>query len=174
MSYMARVAATASSGLPPTKRTMAGAAPMAIPPMPMVSVMVESPMSRLASSGPNPGRYSPSIGRAGEPAVAGAGQADPELGAVAGHGGDDRGAGRAGGRVGGGLAGGHGQVEEEMVVAGDELGRGDHVGGGLLHGQQGRQQSSQQQRGAGPVAVVALVAHLQRLGDQGAQVERLG
>ena len=56
MSYIARVAATASSGLPPTKRTMAGAAAMAIPPMPMVSVMVESPMSRLASSGPNPGR----------------------------------------------------------------------------------------------------------------------
>src|ERR671910_594264 len=91
MSYMARVAATASSGVPPTKRTIAGAAAMAIPPMPMVSVMVESPMSRLASSGPNPGRQRP-----------------------------------------------------------------------------------QQQRGPGPVPVVALVAHLQRLGDQAPEVERLG
>ena len=61
-----------------------------------------------------------------------------------------------------------------MVVAGDELGRRDHVGGRLLDGQQRRQQRPEQQGGAGPVAVVALVAHLQRLGDQGPEVERLG
>ena len=52
MSYIARVASSASSAPPPTKRTIAGAAAIAKPPSPTVSVIVLSPMSGLASSGP--------------------------------------------------------------------------------------------------------------------------
>jgi hypothetical protein len=42
----------ASSALPPTNETIAGAAAIENPPRPIVSVIVESPMSRFASSGP--------------------------------------------------------------------------------------------------------------------------
>ena len=52
ISYIVRVARSASGTSPPTNFTMAGAAAMAKPPMPAVSVMAESPMSGLASSGP--------------------------------------------------------------------------------------------------------------------------
>ena len=52
ISYIVRVARSASGTSPPTKRTIAGAAAIAKPPMPAVSVMAESPMSGLASSGP--------------------------------------------------------------------------------------------------------------------------
>ena len=52
ISYISMVARTASCGEPPMKVTIAGAAAMAKPPMPMVSVIVLSPMSGLASSGP--------------------------------------------------------------------------------------------------------------------------
>ena len=52
MPYIARVCATASAGVPPTKRTTAGAPPIAKPPSPAVSVMALSPRSGLASSGP--------------------------------------------------------------------------------------------------------------------------
>ena len=52
ISYIRRVVASASGTSPPTKRTIAGAAAIAKPPMPEVSVMAESPMSGLASSGP--------------------------------------------------------------------------------------------------------------------------
>ena len=44
---------------------MAGDAPMAKPPMPIVSVMALSPRSGLASSGENPGNSSPSTRLAG-------------------------------------------------------------------------------------------------------------
>ena len=47
-----RVNAIASAGVPPTKRTIAGAAAMAKPPMPNVSVMALSPRSGFASAGP--------------------------------------------------------------------------------------------------------------------------
>src|SRR5262249_24088129 len=50
MSYIARVYPKASAGVPPTKRTMAGAPAMAKPPMPAVSVMALSPRSGLASA----------------------------------------------------------------------------------------------------------------------------
>jgi hypothetical protein len=43
---------SASAAWPPTNRTIAGAAAIANPPTPAVSVMVESPMSGLASSRP--------------------------------------------------------------------------------------------------------------------------
>ena len=52
ISYMRRVVASASATVPPTNRTMAGAAAMAKPPRPAVSVIAESPMSGLASAGP--------------------------------------------------------------------------------------------------------------------------
>ena len=46
------VFAIASAGVPPTNCTIAGAAAMAKPPMPAVSVIAESPRSRAASCGP--------------------------------------------------------------------------------------------------------------------------
>lgn len=52
ISYIRRDAASASDTSPPTKRTIAGAAAIEKPPRPAVSVMAESPMSGLASSGP--------------------------------------------------------------------------------------------------------------------------
>ena len=52
ISCMRRVVARASGTEPPTRRTIAGAVAIAKPPMPAVSVIAESPMSALASSGP--------------------------------------------------------------------------------------------------------------------------
>ncbi len=49
---ISRVNSRASEGLPPTKRTIAGAAAIANPPIPNVSVIALSPRSGLASSGP--------------------------------------------------------------------------------------------------------------------------
>ena len=49
ISYICRVYRIASSLLPPTNWTMAGAAAMANPPNPFVSVIALSPMSGLAS-----------------------------------------------------------------------------------------------------------------------------
>ena len=55
-SYISSVQPRASPTSPPTSCTMAGAPAMANPPSPTVSVIAESPMSALASSGPNPPR----------------------------------------------------------------------------------------------------------------------
>ena len=63
------------------------------------------------------------LGRSGEPLVAGAGDLDAEVGAVAGHRHDHRRALDAAGRVERELARGHGEVEEEVVVAADEAQR---------------------------------------------------
>jgi hypothetical protein len=52
ISYMSCEVRTASGTVPPTNRTIAGAPAMTKPPRPMVSVIDESPMSGLASSGP--------------------------------------------------------------------------------------------------------------------------
>ena len=52
ISYIERVARSAIGTSPPTNLTIAGAAAIAKPPMPAVSVIAESPMSGLASSGP--------------------------------------------------------------------------------------------------------------------------
>ena len=65
ISYISRVVRSASDTVPPTNRTIAGAPAMANPPSPAVSVMAESPMSGLASSGPYPPRNSPSGTAAG-------------------------------------------------------------------------------------------------------------
>ena len=57
ISPIVRVNSAASDAVPaPTKRATAGAAAIAKPPSPMVSTMVESPMSGLASSAPKPGK----------------------------------------------------------------------------------------------------------------------
>src|SRR3989304_1363348 len=65
ISYISCVAAVASCGVPPPKWTIAGAAAMAKAPIPAVSVMVESPMSGLASCWLNPGKKRPTGGSAG-------------------------------------------------------------------------------------------------------------
>ena len=52
ISYMRSVVAAASWGRPPTNSTIAGAAAIAKPPSPTVSVIVLSPMSRFASAAP--------------------------------------------------------------------------------------------------------------------------
>jgi hypothetical protein len=49
---MRRLAAAASAGVPPTNCTIAGAAAIAKPPSPAVSVMALSPRSAAASSTP--------------------------------------------------------------------------------------------------------------------------
>ena len=54
ISYISSVAVIASFGVPPTNWTMAGAAAIANPPIPAVSVIVLSPMSGLASASVNP------------------------------------------------------------------------------------------------------------------------
>jgi hypothetical protein len=53
ISYINWVASIAWGTSPPTNFTIAGAAAIAKPPIPAVSVMAESPMSGFASSGPN-------------------------------------------------------------------------------------------------------------------------
>src|SRR5918999_934089 len=125
--------------------------------------------------GPEPREVEPvdHPGRAGEPALAGAAQADSELGPVAGHGDDDRGALDTGRGVGAGLRGRHREVEVEVVVAGDEARDRRLVGLGLAELDQRGQQRAQEQRRGGAVAVVALVAHLERLRGDRAQVDGL-
>ncbi len=59
-----------------------------------------------------------------------------------------------------------------MVVAADEPEDLGGLGGDGVH--DGRGQLPDHQGGGGAVAVVELVAHLERLGDQVAQVERAG
>jgi len=74
------------------------------------------------------------------------------------------------GAVEGGLGGGHGEIEIEMIVGLEELeygrrhlrGRGAHQGGGDEPGEE---------RGGSHVAVVALVAHLERLGGEVLEID---
>src|SRR6185295_6286125 len=55
----------ASAGVPPTNLTIAGAAAIAKPPTPAVSVIAESPRSAAASAMEYPGKYNPSTRLAG-------------------------------------------------------------------------------------------------------------
>ena len=134
-------------------------------------------MSGLASSAPNPGRNKPCGYSAGpvNHAVAGPGDPDAEVGAVAAHRGDQGRAGNAGRGVADQLAGGHHQVQEEVVVAGDEpvpprqcrtAGRSEAINAGRI--------SRRNISGAGAVAVVPLVAHLHHLADDRGDVDRPG
>src|SRR5712671_431186 len=104
---MSRVYSSASAGVPPTNWTTAGAPPIAKPPRPAVSVIALSPMSGLASPGPNPGKYRPSGVCA---------DADPEVGPVPRHRRHDRRVRYAVGRVERRLARGHSDVQEEVLV----------------------------------------------------------
>ena len=174
ISYISSVRRTAPAAVPPTNPTMAGDAAMANPPSPTVSVIAESPMSGLASAAVNDAEEQPvdHRRRGREPGVPGAGEPDPELGAVAGHRRDQAGSGHAGGGVDRQLPGRHHQVEHEVVVAVDEP-----VDGGPIVERRAPLQEvgtdlPEEQRGRRPVAVVAVVAHLQRLGDEHLQVDR--
>ena len=67
----------------------------------------------------------------------------------------------------------HAQVQEEVIVAVDEL---DHLRQDfviLIGARQRRANRAQEQRGGGPVAVMALIAHVQRLGDQALDVNAI-
>src|SRR3972149_3427455 len=176
ISYISSVAFRASWGVPLTKVTMAGAAAMANPPMPAVSVMVLSPMSALASSLEKPGKYRPTG------TVAGAvNQRSPSpltripksvpLRAMAvtsvlpatpwGAGARHR------------LAGRHNRVEHAEGVVAQEAQDLFLLGGILGHlGDAGRQLLEVEQ-GAGLVTVVAFVAHVQRFGQQCPQIDPL-
>ena len=113
------------------------------------------------------------VGRPGEPLVAGAGGLDAEVGAVAGHRDDHRRPRDVASGIGGQLARGHPQVEEEVVVAGDEPRRLGDVGRRGARVDQVGQQLAQEHQRPGAVAVVALVAHLQHLRDDRPDVDRL-
>jgi hypothetical protein len=174
ISYIRAVVRRAYAASPPTRRTIAGAAAIAKPPRPPVSVIAESPMSGLASSGPKSPRNSPSASSAGA-----VNQRSPvpevwtpksvPLRAIVD---DQRRAGDVAGGVGGELAGRHDEVEEEVVVAADEAGDLGQVAARRVEREQVGQQLAQQHERAGAVAVVALVAHLQHLGDERGDVHR--
>ena len=73
------------------------------------------------------------------------------------------------------LQAGIAEVEEEVVVAADEPQRLGDVGGvGAATSISAGQQVAQEHQRAGPVAVVALVAHLQHLGEDRRDVDRAG
>ena len=69
------------------------------------------------------------VGRAGEPAPAGAGELDPEIGAVAGHHRQHAAVGDPPGGIQGGLGGGHGEIEKKMIVPVDKIQYGLNRGG---------------------------------------------
>ena len=107
----------------------------------------------------------------GEPAIAEPGHANAEVRTVARHGRDDRGARDIQAWIRRGLARGHGQVQKELVVARHELG---HAGKRVLvlagAGEVGHEQAREERRG-GDVSLVHLVAHAERLGHEGAEID---
>ncbi len=138
--------------------------------------MVLSPISGLASFSVKPGKYKrlDHPGRAGKPAVAHPADADAEVGAIAGHDGDNRAAFNPLGGVGDALAGGHHRVEDAERIFAQEL---DHVRGGCLvlgyPGNRGGQGGCIEQGGS-IQAVMSIIAHVQRFGDQRADVHSAG
>lgn len=99
-----------------------------------------------------------------EPLVAQRAHLDAEVGAVAAHGSDHRAVLDVLHRVHGGLAGGHGEIEEELVVAGDEAHHPLQVRPVLHHLGEGGGHLAHKEGGGGYVALVHLVSHGQRLG----------
>ena len=90
---------------------------------------------------------------------------DAELDAASRHGRDDRGAGDAVGGVEGGFARRHREVQVEVVIGAEEVEhRGRRVRRRRPH--QRRREQTGEKRGGRNIAIVALVAHVQRLGDQ--------
>ena len=107
------------------------------------------------------------LDRRGEPAVAGAGDADAEVGAVAAHRGDDRRRRDVARRIGQRLAHRHRDVEEELIVAADEARGTRRARRALLAVRASdRRELAQQQARAGDVALMHLVAHGQPARDQ--------
>ena len=174
--YIRSVVASASGTVPPTKRTIAGAAAIEKPAdavglhdRGVADVGVRVVGAVVAEEEADRG-----LRGAGEPAVAGAGGLDAELGAVARHDGHQRRAGDVAGGVHRELRRRHAEVEVEVLVAADELqDRGD-VGRRRIDRDDRRRQLAQGHQRPGPVAVVALVAHLQHLGEDRLRVERIG
>ena len=108
--------------------------------------------------------------RPGEPLIAQAADTDAEIGAVAGHRRDHGAALHAMRGVGHGLARGHHRVQHGQGVVADGLEdvRG-HLGVGGSFGD-ARRQGFEEDDGARLVAIVALIAHMQGLGQQGLDV----
>ena len=109
--------------------------------------------------------------RAGEPLPRQAGNAQAELVAVARHGGDDGAVLNAVGGIQRGLTHRHPRRTGEVVAAGDKLEHFTLLRHRIARLDQPRRQRLNKQRGARVVAVVALVAHVQRLGQHQAQVD---
>ena len=108
-----------------------------------------------------------------EPAAAGSGNLDAEVDPVASHDRHHRTVWYVCRGLEHGVTGGHGNVEKEVVVGADEC---DHpLKGGLgeVTVEHGGKQLAQEQPGGGHVAVVDLIAHVQRLGHQRAQRQPL-
>ena len=113
-------------------------------------------------------------GGGGEPAIAEAAHADAEVCAVARH---RRHEGRPRHAVGGvrrRLARRHAEIQEEVLVAGCEGEDARALGGREIERRDFRRQQLHQQRGGRAVPIVALVAHLERLGDQRPHVHAAG
>ena len=104
--------------------------------------------------------------RRGEPGIARAADADAEVRAVTAHGGDDGRLGDVARRIGHGLAERHGDVEEELVVAGDEGQRVGEARAVVGRARQPGRDLAQEQPGAADVPLVHLVAHAEAPGDQ--------
>ena len=107
----------------------------------------------------------------GEPARARPRDADAEVSSVAGHHGDERRAGDAADGLDHRLAGRHRDVQEELIVAGEELGQARDRVMTPADLRDARHQRASEQRGGRQVALVHLVAHPQRLRHQRAQVD---
>ena len=109
--------------------------------------------------------------RAGEPLPRQAGDAQTELVAVARHGGDNGAVLNAVGGVQRGFAHCHPRRAGEVVAAGDKLEHLTLLLNRITRLDQTRRQGLDQQRSARVVAVVALVAHVQRLGQHQTKID---
>ncbi len=166
ISYISRVASIASATSPPTNFTIAGAAAIAKPPMPPVSVMAESPMSGLASSGPNAPRYRPSGVLAGpvnhwSPVPETWMPKSVPLRAIATTS-DEPGTSRAASQA--SLQAGMPRLRKKWSLPPTKRAASATSDGGRAGVDQVGQQLAQEHQRPGAVAVVPLVAHLQHLG----------
>ena len=98
-----------------------------------------------------------------KPALAAARDADAEIGAVARHDRDQRGARDAAGGIDHRLARRHREVQEELIVAGEELGEPRDGVVTPADPREARHHRAREQGGGRDVALVHLVGHAQRL-----------
>ena len=109
-----------------------------------------------------------------EPAIPESGDTNAEVRAVAGHHRHERRAGDAGRRIRQRFPRGHRDVQEELIVAGDER-RQPRVSGSVARDLRERlHQRARQQRGRGDVSLVHLVAHPDGLRHERAKVDAAG